>query len=463
MPEIEAAVQDNASQAKHAQELEKDVQALTVDVSHLERDKTIPDGEVLSARSMIGLLQQEERGLLQQRTDVSKASATRSFVLSLACVGLALLIVVVLFVFLFRDAMLRSAHDDALIAAKDELEATVQLLTARAEESSLLTMARDEMQLCTTAKQAHESTVRHMQLLLPGSCGAMMTINNSRSMVEIVSVWGAPKTLLDGFSPDACCGLRIGKERWRLRGKSELHCMHFAGKPPESYLCVPLAAHGETLGVVYVECLTAESLVIAEARTSLIQQLAELASLSIASLNLRAKLERQSIRDGLTGLFNRHFMEIALERELHRATREKTSLAMLMLDVDHFKLLNDTYGHEAGDVVLREVATTLQKSLRDEDVICRYGGEEFVVIMPDASEEVAVRRAELIRSSVAEIRMHFRGELLGSVTISIGIAMYPEVAKDSSTLLRLADGALYRAKNSGRNKVVLEDALALKA
>jgi diguanylate cyclase (GGDEF)-like protein len=207
---------------------------------------------------------------------------------------------------------------------------------------------------------------------------------------------------------------------------------------------------------VFVECETAEALALAEERAALIQELVELGSLSIASLNLRAKLEGQSIRDGLTGLFNRNFMEIALERELHRAARQGTPLAVMMLDVDHFKVMNDTFGHEAGDVVLREVADCYRRSLREEDIICRYGGEEFVVIMPDATEETAWERAETIRHCVADIRMHFRGELLGPVTVSVGIAMYPDAGRDGNDLIRLADGALYRAKDAGRNRVMLE-------
>ena len=149
-------------------------------------------------------------------------------------------------------------------------------------------------------------------------------------------------------------------------------------------------------------------------------------------------------------------MEIALERELHRAARQGTALAVMMLDVDHFKALNDTFGHEAGDIVLREVAECFRRSLREEDVICRYGGEEFVVIMPDATEETALRRAEAIRAAVSEIRTHFRGELLGSVTVSVGIAMYPDSGKNGSNLIQLADAAMYRAKRAGRNQVVME-------
>jgi diguanylate cyclase (GGDEF)-like protein len=457
MVQLHELLKDNVLQERHAQELERNLEMLTTAISRIDaQDKTLPDQEMLDCRNSISLLQQEERGLLKDRTEISKESSNRSFLLSLGFLGFSLMIVLVLFVFLFRDAMRRRGDRATLFAAKDELEATVHKLTERAEESTLLTSARDEMQLCTTAKQAHESTVRYLHLLLPGTSGATLLINNSRRMVEIAATWGEQGSLMDGFAPDACCGLRAGKVRWRKKGKSELHCAHFVGKAPENYLCVPLAAHGETQGFVFVECGTAECLALAEARASLIQELVELGSLSIASLNLRAKLEGQSIRDGLTGLFNRNFMEIALERELHRAARQGTSLAVMMLDVDHFKLMNDTFGHEAGDVVLREVADCYRRSLREEDIICRYGGEEFMVIMPDATEETALRRAETIRNAVAEIRMHFRGELLGSVTVSVGIAMYPDAGRDRDDLIRLADGALYRAKDAGRNQVVVE-------
>ena len=449
-------VSDNQSQSRHAQDLKKAMQRLATAFDATLASKIVPDKQILDCRNAINILQQEERTLLQTRTEGSKVDSYRSFLLSAAYLGISLAIVITLFAFLFRDVMRRRADEKILFAAKGELETTVSKLTENAEELRLLTSARDEMQLCLTSRQAHESTVRHMELLLPGTSGATLIINNSRRMVEVAARWGAEVSLIDGFGPEACCGLRVGKARWRKPGESELHCAHFLGKPPESYLCVPLAAHGETQGFVFVCCTTPESLAIAEERTPLIQQMAELAALSIASLDLKAKLERQSIRDSLTGLFNRHFMEIALERELHRAARQGTALAVMMLDVDHFKALNDTFGHEAGDVVLREVAECFRRSLREEDVICRYGGEEFVVIMPDATEETALRRAEAIRALVAEIRTHLRGELLGSVTVSIGIAMYPDSGKNGSNLIQLADAAMYRAKRAGRNQVVLE-------
>ncbi|QNI36411.1 diguanylate cyclase [Edaphobacter albus] len=454
--QLQGMVSDNESQSRYAEQFDKDLQSLTTAVSRMDTQNRTPQAkQLLDIRNDLGILQQQERDLLRVRADLLKKGFYRNVALSAGYLSLSLLIVVVLYIFLLRDALQRGESEKELFAAKSELESTVHKLTGRAEDSIFLTHARDELQLCTAARDAHESTVRHMNQLLPGTSGATLTINNSRRMVEIAARWGDPKNLLDGFDPDSCCGLRAGKLRWRKKGRSELHCAHFTGEAPEDYLCIPLAAHGETQGFLFLSCDTPDSIALVEERQPLIQELCELASLSIAGLNLRAKLEGQSIRDGLTGLFNRHFMEIALERELHRATRYNTQLAVLMTDVDHFKQFNDTFGHEAGDIVLRAVAECYRKMVRAEDIICRYGGEEFVVIMPDVSEESAVRRAEMLREAVSGIKTQFRGEPLRSISISGGLALYPSTAEQASDLIHAADNALYRAKHAGRDQIII--------
>jgi diguanylate cyclase (GGDEF)-like protein len=459
--QLQELVRDNESQTRHTQELDKSLQQLAAAIARTgSHPGTVPDQQILTCHDGINILQQEERGLLRQRTDTFKTSSYSSFLFSIGYLGLSLFIILVLFLFLLRDTVRRRVDEFRLSATNDQLESTVSKLTERAHESALLTAARDELQLCISSAQAYESTVRHMQQLLPGSSGAALTINNSRHMVEICASWGQPTALLDGFDLNACCGLRAGKPRWRRPGHSELNCGHFIGAAPGNYLCVPIAAYGETMGVVYISFPSEGYLALAEARTELVLELVELASLSIAGLNLRAKLERQSIRDSLTGLFNRHFMEIALDRELHRATRHRTQLAVLMLDVDHFKQFNDTFGHEAGDAVLREVARCFRESVREEDIICRYGGEEFLIIMPDVKEEIALERAGQILQAIAALRINFHGETLRSVTTSIGVAMYPEVARNAEALIRVADQALYRAKHGGRNQVQIAPALS---
>jgi len=188
----------------------------------------------------------------------------------------------------------------------------------------------------------------------------------------------------------------------------------------------------------------------------------ELSSMWIAGLNLRARLEEESIRDGLTHLFNRRFMEIALERELRLAARRKGELSLLMLDIDHFKRFNDTFGHEAGDQILREVSEILRESVRTEDIVCRYGGEEFLVILPGMGAEASFHRAEDIRQRVSKMRLDFHREAPKEVTISIGVSTYPQAGQAVEELVRSADRALYSAKERGRNRVVAaESAIAV--
>lgn len=166
-------------------------------------------------------------------------------------------------------------------------------------------------------------------------------------------------------------------------------------------------------------------------------------------------LRTQSIRDPLTGLYNRRYMEESLQREISKARRQTTTLALFMLDLDHFKQINDTYGHVTGDWVLRKLGEIIRHSIREEDIACRYGGEEFVLIFPNISAEDACRRAEQLRTSVEQkLVVEHLGQKVGRVTISIGIAMHAS-GMDRETLLREADHALYRAKEQGRNRVVM--------
>jgi diguanylate cyclase (GGDEF)-like protein len=177
-------------------------------------------------------------------------------------------------------------------------------------------------------------------------------------------------------------------------------------------------------------------------------------ALALAHLKLRESLRDQAIRDPLTSLFNRRYMEESLEGELRRAIRKQRPLGVIMLDLDHFKRFNDTFGHEAGDTLLREFANFLKTHVRREDIICRYGGEEFTLILPEASLENTCKRAEQIREAVQFLRVEYRRRSLGAVTISLGVAAFPEHGSSPDALLRAADAALYRAKAEGRDQVV---------
>ncbi len=452
---LQQLLADNPQQASNTRNLVQYSERLMHTLAHLSPQDDPPAQTALACRETLSLMQTLERELLTQRTDDSKVNASRNILLSIAFTALSMLVVIVLFGFLIRDAFRRRRDEGQIFEANEKLAGSVRALERQARESELITSARDELQLCVNSVQAWNVSTRYLEQLLPGTSGAMCLINHSRQSLEISSVWNRPTNLLDGFALDACCGLRSGMMRWRKSGYSEVHCSHFSGAAPENYLCLPLSAHGETLGIVMVECASTGLAAMVDANLPTLQQLVTLAAIAIAGLNLRMKLEHQSIRDGLTGLFNRHFMEIALDREMRRAERQQKPLAVLMLDVDHFKQFNDTYGHEAGDTVLREVAETLRLTVRTEDIVCRYGGEEFVVILPEVNGQEAVERADRIRQMVGEVRLRFRAQSLREITISAGVAVYPDNADTLEQLLRLADRALYAAKHQGRNRVVL--------
>ena len=196
---------------------------------------------------------------------------------------------------------------------------------------------------------------------------------------------------------------------------------------------------------------------LGEAELSFKTTFAAQVGLSVANIRLREALRAQSTKDPLTGLYNRRYLHEMLDREIRRAIRSEQHLGMLMLDLDHFKNFNDTYGHEAGDAVLRETALFLVRSIRVEDFVCRYGGEEFVVVLPTADLRAAEARAGRIRSKLRDLVVMHDGRSLGVITASVGVAALPDHGMSEKELLQAADAALYRAKREGRDRVVVAD------
>ena len=183
--------------------------------------------------------------------------------------------------------------------------------------------------------------------------------------------------------------------------------------------------------------------------------LAKQVALALGNLKLRESLLNQSICDPLTGLFNRRHMEESLEREFSRAHRNKTSVAFIMMDLDHFKQFNDNFGHQAGDTLLRAFADLLKRSTRGQDIASRYGGEEFALVLTDSNPAGALKRAEILREEVKKLSVEYAGQVLGSISISVGVAIYPDHGATMSDVMRAADQALYRAKREGRDRAVL--------
>lgn len=463
---LKVLVQDNSDQISNLQNLNVCSQHLNQSLSSFTQQSEISSAEFQQCQQTIGLMTDREQWLLQERSKGSQRSSFTSIGTQVAFVGLFLVALVVLFGFLLRDAVLRQRVGRQTALANEQLAGTVSQLEDRANESELLTQGRDELQLCVDVQQVYRSSAHSFSRLLAGTSGSLCMINNSRQSVDVVSTWqnGSRESAVEDFHPpDSCCGLRSGHARWRQPGQSEIHCTHFRGDAPELYLCMPIVAHGNTIGMLYVECDSPAEVSLVEQRMDGLRQVLQLTGMAIAALHLRTKLENQSIRDGLTGLFNRHFMQISLERELSRAARRKQTLAVFMLDLDHFKRFNDTFGHAAGDTALKAVADIFRSSIRTEDIACRYGGEEFTIMMPDVPLTVALNRAETIRKAIANLTVPLEQESVAEFSVSIGVAIYPDDGENADQLLRRADLALYRAKRAGRNQVAQyeQDAVSL--
>ena len=331
-------------------------------------------------------------------------------------------------------------------------------------EAAVLGELGDLLQSCLSSDEAHRLITDRARILFPNSCGAVGITANSRDLVEVVASWGEPSLVERFFPPKDCWALRRGRVHL-LEGESEAtSCAHVAEQRPQWAMCVPMMAHGETLGMLYLESERKQSqsghsrTQVSDSMQRLAKALAEHAALALANLRLRETLRMQSVRDPLTGLYNRRYMEESLERELRRSARKKTPLAVLMLDIDHFKRFNDTFGHEAGDAILQAVATFLRSQVRGEDVVCRYGGEEFTLILPEATIEGSSQRAEQLREAVRSVTTTFRGQKLDAVSLSIGVASFPKNGSTGDDLLRAADLALYQAKQLGRNQVIMAGA-----
>jgi diguanylate cyclase (GGDEF)-like protein/PAS domain S-box-containing protein len=348
--------------------------------------------------------------------------------------------------------------------ADRQLSKALQDAECHARENIELSELGDLLQSCHTSQEAYKMSENALAQIFGSRPGALCIINPSRDLVEARAVWNNCATTEFGFSPDDCWGLRRGKPYGESSSGKPVACSHLRGGQIGDYLCVPLMAHGETLGVMYLEKgphaegPLSDGEQVQQARLKrLALAVAERVSLALANLRLREMLRNQSIRDPLTGLYNRRYLEESLNRELRRAMRAKRPVSVVMLDLDNFKHFNDTFGHQAGDLLLKEVASLLGTRLRAGDLACRFGGEEFSLVLCEADIEGTLTCVRNICEAVRHLSVEYRGQTLGRITISAGIANYPAHYDNLEDLIHAADKALYTAKNNGRDCVVIYD------
>jgi diguanylate cyclase (GGDEF)-like protein len=363
-------------------------------------------------------------------------------------------------------------HQQQEIAQRKE--AQQQLTTAHQKVGGLLDDARRQtaeitqiselgslLQACTSREEVFRLVPERLRLLFMGASGSISLLSSSRNRLDSVVRWGIfPTAQL--FSPEDCWALRRGCAHVNGIGPTTPRCAHLLGEGVSA--CIPLITNGDSIGVLSIE-EDGQPLVDAAAsaasgfeallrRRQLAATVAEQVALAIANLNLRESLRLQAVRDPLTGLYNRRYMEEFLERELHSARRKNRPLAVMMLDLDHFKRYNDNYGHSAGDRALAAFGQTLLRCVRTEDIACRYGGEEFLLILPECTVKQATMRAEEIRKRLGDSCASSDGLVANPLSVSIGIAGFDETTDRMDLLLKFADDALYQAKRAGRDRVI---------
>ncbi|AEN63592.1 diguanylate cyclase [Enterobacter soli] len=285
--------------------------------------------------------------------------------------------------------------------------------------------------------------------IAPGIAGRLYILDRDPWQMRCAAEWLSPEGKNTPFHPDECWAVRRGQSHPPVNGEPDIACYHLPESSLNNTLCVPLIAQGEAIGLLSFQNITPET---APSRAYL-ELMAEALGLALANQRLRDALLEKALFDPLTGLRNRHHLEDTLRTQMAQAMRNHEPVSCLMIDIDHFKSINDRFGHEAGDQVIKSVASIVQRAVHDSGLAFRYGGEEFLAILSGANEDVAQACATDIFNSVHELSLRYGLSEIGPVDVSIGIASYPQHAQ-SDSLLRAADVALYRAKELGRARIV---------
>jgi len=344
--------------------------------------------------------------------------------------------------------------------SNEKLTNTIQELEWRTNEMMLLNKLGDLLQACDSEEETYNIIINICKQLFPVDFGYLCILDDNKKILKIVAKWGDVNIYDTEFEQNQCWAIRRGKEHIVINPDFDPICPHVTNKTNFGSLCVPMSAQGEVIGMIHISIgdnKNEKSLDDAEriigSKMMLVKSIIERYAPGVINLRLRETLRIQSIRDPLTGLYNRRHMTESLEREARRVERRGISIGIIMIDVDHFKQFNDTYGHEAGDKVLIELGGYFKKFTRGEDIACRYGGEEFILILTDATLENTLNKAEEIREQVKEnLKIKHLGKLL-KITISLGVAVYPEHGETTEDAIKAADKALYVAKSKGRDCV----------
>ncbi|MEI7744311.1 MAG: diguanylate cyclase [Chloroflexota bacterium] len=344
-------------------------------------------------------------------------------------------------------------------AARDvtEVRRTQAALEATSRETRLLGQMSDLLQSCQTIEESLPVIEAAMRELFPGSDGRAFLFNTATSVLEETMAWGGATFGSGTINPGDCWALRRTSVHEVGFGAALAPRCHFMPGEIRPYLCMPLMAQGNAMGIVHL--IAEDQPAATPALRNLARATADSISLALANIRLRENLQALSTRDPLTGLYNRRFLEEALAREISRSARAKTTGIVAMIDIDHFKRFNDDFGHDAGDAVLVAAAREMLGFRQGSDLACRYGGEEFLIVLTSISVEQAVARLQELRGRISRLTTLYEGLVLPPITVSIGIAPFPIPGHSGADVITDADKALYRAKLGGRNRLEIATGL----
>lgn len=336
------------------------------------------------------------------------------------------------------------------------MERTVQKMKALQVENETLLNLSELLQSCTDWEEANATVLETTQRLFPGISGSLFIYRESRDVLMHAVSWGdssltsSTSAQPEPLHPEDCWALRLGRPH-SVNSPGAFRCRHLHGSTQPS-ICLPVHGQGQALGLLVLSVDADED--IKHRLTALASRIGP----GFANLKLRESLRSLALRDTLTGLYNRRYMEEALKRLFLSSRHSDKPFSVLMIDIDHFKRFNDTFGHAAGDAVLAAIAKCLKNTVRTTDFACRYGGEELVVLMPDTSLDSAMERADVIRVAIRESSITHDGQTLPACTASFGVAVSPTYGDNTPDLFKAADAALYRAKAEGRDRVCAAEA-----
>ena len=353
-----------------------------------------------------------------------------------------------------RDITERKNLEQRVITQNAERGLIIERLERQSREIIALSEMANFLQTTKDAQEAYD-LVGHFALKLFGRGGGIGVTAPSRNIIETVARWG-DTAMMPTFHPSDCWALRTGRVH-DSGAANAVACTHVLAESLPS-ICIPLIAQGEALGILQLSGAP-----MADEAQQLLRAFTEQLALALANIQLRETLRAQAVRDPLTSLYNRRYLDETLIREVSRAKRKGSPVSVIMIDLDHFKRLNDTFGHAAGDEVLKRFAGILLGGIRREDVACRYGGEEFALILPELEIAQAIERAERLRSQLENLHVELDGHRIGPLSASFGVAVYPSNGDNGELLMRAADSALYQAKGRGRNRVVTAELAAQSA